>query len=195
MLPNGNIIINDGKNLEIINQDFKVIKTCKIPMIDNKNADISKYSIFVSNTKVFISTSFKTTYIYDFELNPILDIINDYFMENTIIEIDNGKIIYLWYDEKDNYLGCYKYNEYSKDMSEKKEKKLKYKIQKIFKNNNNSYYIGLNGTCLIFFSTVDSKIVGYCQFKKRKQKVVIKDDKIFVLYNGEKIEVYSINQN
>ena len=42
--------------------------------------------LFITNT-IFISTSFKKKYIYDFELNLLSEEIDDYFKENTIIGI------------------------------------------------------------------------------------------------------------
>ena len=199
ILPNGNIILINGKNLEIINQNFDLIKSSKIPMDNSKKIDISKYAIFVSENKILISTSFKKTYIYDFELNLLSSGIDEYFKDNSIIEID-GKIRCLWYEEEEGKeewkkLGSFKFNEYSSNMMEKKEKKLKYKITSIYKGSNNQYFIGKIGIVLIFYSTIDLRIVGYCQFANKLGKVMIKNEKIFVLFSGEKIEIYSINEN
>ncbi len=192
ILPDGNIIIINGKHLEIINQDFSLIKTCKIPLKNNEKIDISKYAIFVYNNKIYISTSFKKTYIYDYELNPLSEEINDYFKENTIIGIDD-KILFLWFEE-DSKVGCFQFNEYSNNM-EKNEKQLKFKIKEIYKGENNNYFIGRRGSVLIFYSTIDLKIVGFCKFSNIEGKVMIKNGKIYILSSGEKIEVYSVKHH
>ena len=192
ILPNGNITMINGKNLEIINQDFSLIKTCMIPLKNNEKIDISKYAIFIYNNKIYISTSFKKTYIYDFELNLLSEEINDYFKENTIIGIGD-KILFLWFEEN-NKIGCFKFNEYSNNM-EKNEKQLKFKIKEIYKSENNNYFIGRRGTVLIFYSAIDLKIVGFCKFSNKEGKVMIKNGKIYILLSGEKIEVYSIKHH
>ena len=191
ILPNGNITMINGKNLEIINQDFSLIKTCMIPLKNNEKIDISKYAIFIYNNKIYISTSFKKTYIYDFELNLLSEEINDYFKENTIIGIGD-KILFLWFEEN-NKIGCFKFNEYSNNM-EKNEKQLKFKIKEIYKSENNNYFIGRRGTVLIFYSAIDLKIVGFCKFNNKEGKVMIKNDEIYI-FSGEKIEVYSIKHH
>ena len=43
-----------------------------------------------------------------------------------------------------------------------KEMKLKYKITRMFAGTNDQYFIGKSGATLIFYSTKDLKIVGYC---------------------------------
>ena len=192
ILPNGNIIMINGKHLEIINQGFSLIKTCPIPLKNNEKIDFSKYAIFVYNNKIFISTSFERTYIYDFELNLVSEEINDYFKENTIIGIGD-KILFLWYEEN-NPVGSFKFNEYSNNM-EKREKKLKFKIKEIYQGANNNYFVGRRGSILIFYSTIDLKIVGFCKFNNKEGKVMIKNDKIYILSSGEKIEIYKIKTN
>ena len=125
----------------------------------------------------------------------MLDSIDDYFKENTIIE--NGDNIYfLWYDDRDCdniTVGWFILNEYSNNMKEKKLKQLKYKITKMFTGTNNQYFIGKSGATLIFYSTNDLNIVGYCQISDPKEgEIMIKNDKIYYLHKT-KIEIYSIN--
>jgi hypothetical protein len=159
----------------------------------NENVNY-RYEIYVARNKIFISTPFKITYMYDFELN-LLGSIDDYFKENTIIE--NGDSIYfLWYDDRygDNItVGSFKFSEYSNNMKEKEIKKLKYKITKMFTGTNNQYFIGKSGATLIFYSTNDLNIVGYCQISDpKKGEIMIKNDKIYYSHKT-KIEIYSIN--
>ena len=195
ILPNGNIIVNNGTNLEIIDQNFSLIKKINIPSNDGNEIDMSKYEIYVAKNKIYFSTPSKITYIYDFELN-LIDRINDYFKEDSIIE-NNDKMYFLWFDDgatNDRVVGSFKFNEYSLNMNIK-TKKLKYKITHIYRGTNNEYFIGKSGATLIFYSTIDLKIVGYCQITHPKNaKVMIKNDKIYVFYEkNKKIEIYSIN--
>lgn len=146
--------------------------------------------------KIFISTPSKITYVYDFELN-LIDKINDYFKEDSIIE-NVDKIYFLWYEDgatNNRVIGSFKFSEYS-NMN-KKVKKLKYKITEIYRGTNDQYFIGKSGATLIFYSTIDLKIVGYCHITHPKYvKVMVKNNKIYVFYEkNKKIEIYSINYN
>jgi hypothetical protein len=197
ILPNGNIFVINGKNLEIVDQNLSTIKKINISStsMNDSNENVNyRYEIYVARNKIFISTPFKITYMYDFELN-LLGSIDDYFKENTIIE--NGDSIYfLWYDDRygDNItVGSFKFSEYSNNMKEKEIKKLKYKITKMFTGTNNQYFIGKSGATLIFYSTNDLNIVGYCQISDPKEgKIMIKNDNIYY-FHKTKIEIYSIN--
>ena len=199
ILPNGNIFVINGKNLEIVDQNLSTIKKINISStsMNDSNENVNcRYEIYVARNKIFISFPSKITYIYDFELN-LLGSIDDYFKENTIIE--NGDNIYfLWYDDKDGdndniTVGSFKFSEYSNNMKEKKVKQLKYKITKMFTGTNNQYFIGKSGATLIFYSTNDLNIVGYCQISHPKEgKIMIKNDKIYY-FHKTKIEIYSIN--
>ena len=196
ILPNGNIIVNNGNNLEILDQHFSLIKKINIPSNESNGNDICKYEIFVAMNKIFISTPSKITYVYDFELN-LIDKINDYFKEDSIIE-NVDKIYFLWYEDgatNNRVIGSFKFNEYS-NMN-KKVKKLKYKITEIYRGTNDQYFIGKSGATLIFYSTIDLKIVGYCHITHPKYvKVMVKNNKIYVFYEkNKKIEIYSINYN
>ena len=73
-------------------------------------------------------------------------------------------------------------------------KNLKYKITHIYRGTNNQYFIGKSGATLIFYSTKDLKIVGYCQITHpRNGKVILKNDKIYVFYEKlNKMEIHSI---
>ena len=196
ILPNGNIFVINGKNLEIVAQNLSTIKKINISstsMNDSNENGNCRYEIYIAWNKIFISTQSKT-YIYDFELN-LLDSIDDYFKENTIIE--NGDNIYfLWYDDRDCdniTVGSFRFNEYSNNMKEKKLKQLKYKMTKMFTGTNNQYFIGKSGATLIFYSTNDLNIVGYCQISDpKKGEIMIKNDKIYYSHKT-KIEIYSIN--
>ena len=197
ILPNGNIFVINGTNFEIVDQNLSTIKKINISStsMNDSNENVNcRYEIYVARNKIFISFPSKITYIYDFELN-LLDSIDDYFKENTIIE--NGDNIYfLWYDDRDgDYItvGSFKFSEYSNNMKEKKVKQLKYKITKMFTGTNNQYFIGKSGATLIFYSTNDLNIVGYCQISDPKEgKIMIKNDKIYY-FHKTKIEIYSIN--
>ena len=197
ILPNGNIIVNNGKNLEIIDQNFALIKKINIPSNDGNENGMCKYEIYVAKNKIFISTPSKITYVYDFELN-LIDRIDDYFKEDSIIE-NGDKMYFLYYEDgatNDRTIGSFKFNEYSPNMN-KKTKKLKYKITHIYRGTNNQYFIGKSGATLIFYSTIGLKIVGYCHITyPRNVKVILKNDKIYVFYEGiKKMEIYSINSN
>ncbi len=194
ILPNGNIIVNNGKNLEIIDQNLALIKKTNIPSNDGNENDMCKYEIYVAKNRIFISTQSKITDIYDFDLN-FIDRIPDYFKEDSIIEIDD-KMYFLWYEDgatNDRTIGSWKFNEYSPNMN-KKTKELKYKITHIYRGTNNQYFIGKSGATLIFYSTKDLKIVGYCQITHpRNGKVILKNDKIYVFYEKHtKMEIHSI---
>ena len=196
-LPNGNIIVNNGNNLEIIDQNLALIKKINIPSNDGNENDMSKYEIYVAKNRIFISTPSKITYVYDFDLN-LLDRIDDYFKEDSIIENDD-KMYFLWYEDgatNDRTIGSFKFNEYSSNMNKKTEN-LKYKITHIYRGTNNQYFIGKSGATLIFYSTIDLKIVGYCKITHpRNVKVILKNDKIYVFYEKlNKMEIYSINCN
>ena len=195
ILPNGNIIVNNGTNLELIDQNFSIIKKINIPFNDGNENDMCKYEIYVAKNKIFISTPSKITYIYDFELN-LIDRINDYFKEDSINE-NGDKMYFLWYEDgaaNDRVVGSFKFSEYSTNMN-RKTKNLKYKITHIYRGTNNQYFIGKSGATLIFYSTIGLKIIGYCHITYPKNvKVMIKNDKIYVFYDkNKKIEVYSIN--
>ena len=195
-LPNGNIIINNGNNLEILDQHFSLIKKINIPSNESNENDICKYEIHVAMNKIFISKPSKITYVYDFELN-LIEKINDYFKEDSIIE-NADKMYFLWYEDgaaNNRVVGSFKFSEYS-NMN-KKVKKLKNKITEIYRGTNNQYFIGKSGATLIFYSTIDLKIVGYCHITHPKYvKVMVKNNKIYVFYEkNKKIEIYSINYN
>ena len=197
ILPNGNIFVINGKNLEIVDQNLSTIKQINIsstPMNDGNENVNCRYKIYVARNKILISTPSRITCIYDFELN-LLNRIDDYFKKNTIIETGDN-IYFLWYDEdrdERDIIGWFKFNEYSNNMNEKKIKKLKYKITKMYNGTNNQYFIGKSGATLIFYSTNDLNIVGHCRISHpREGKIMIKNDKIYY-FHKTKIEIYSIN--
>ena len=197
ILPNGNIIVNNGKNLEIIDQNLALIKKTNIPSNDGNENDMCKYEIYVAKNRIFISTPSKITYVYDLDLN-LLNRIDDYFKEDSIIE-NGDKMYFLWYEDgatNDKTKGSFKFNEYSPNMN-KKTKNLKYKTTHIYRGTNNQYFIGKSGATLIFYSTIDLTIVGYCKITHfRNVKVIVKNDKIYVFYEElNKMAIYSINCN
>ena len=201
VLPNGNIFVINGNNLEIVDQKLSTMKKTSIstPMNDDNENVNCRYEIYVARNKIFISTPFKNTCVYDFELNLLVRKDDDYFREDTIIE--NGDSIYfLWYDDRDCdniTVGSFKFNKYSTNNMEGKgkEMKLKYKITRMFAGTNDQYFIGKSGksgATLIFYSTDDLKIVGYCQISDpKKGKIIIKNEKIYY-FSETKIEIYSI---
>ena len=186
ILPNGIIIVINGNNLEIIDQNFSLIKKINIylPIIVMKIIYVN--IIFMWLWIKYLFQHHLKLHMYNFELN-LIDRINDYFKEDTIIE-NNDKMYFWWYEDgacNNRIVGSYKFNEYSSGVN--KKKKIKIKITEIYKGTNNQYFIGKSGATLIFYSTIDLKIVGYCQITHPKYvKIKVKNDKIYAFYEINK---------
>lgn len=191
--PNGNILLLNGRYMEILNgQNLSLIKQCNIP--SNIIMDISQYAFFISDNNIYVSTSFNKIYRYNYNLEE-LNSIDNHFKDNTIIQ-SKDKIIILDYDNKDEvYQGSYTLNIYSSNLEPIKTVNLEYKAEKIYEIPNKSYFIGLTRSTLIFYSIENFNILGYCHLHDSPKNVIIKNEKLYVLFNEGKLELYKINEH
>lgn len=186
-LKNGNILGLYHSHIDFIDNELNTIK--KLQAENNQSFDI----VYPFGNFIFVSTKNKILIYNVNNLEKINSIDDKVIRNNTIIKINEDKIIFI--DFKDDFKE--KFNNIINIYSLKQNRiintiELKYKVETIYEIPKKAYFMGLIRNIIIFYSFVDFKVIGYCILKNQIKNVIIRKNKIYFFHQDSTMKIYEI---